>query len=1065
MADTQAPRRPLSLRVAQWFGRLVVAAAAVVALVWSVAAGAHLLYSRGVSSVVAGQAVAPWFGGTYKPDPITAASEGSPKSSLTVHISIREQKTDQPDVSAFALTVEISGSSDQPVLAAIRRGDGSDWESAGGVGGWVLFTSDSYGPRFQAPTVRMAGSTMTAVINGWITVENRRLDQIRIEAPSSCLAVGQRTVTLTLSRFRIVGVHTVGGGEDCTAGFWPSQGESSVRYDGTQPAVVSLEPAASPSSLDRPSRSLLTPASPAVADILTMLRYAALTALPLVIVWWRVRRSGRFPVARAVSTAVGALLVFHIVETAGQALITVSSSFVDAYRIGEVLLMVALGLVWRRAVLDAGRAPGQPRGAGRAVIIFPLLIAAMVALALTGPADLPHPYPEYGWSEWARGWPGLITAGGVFALLMGLLAVVLRRRLHDPGSSPRVWFAVGAGVGALAFVLTEYIGFSWSPVLEIGMDQSNWDMLLIPDWLSWTQSLAGAATLAGVLLVLAAVPASFLLVGRRVGVWSENRRICVALGSIAAAVALLNWTSWSYSRFINHFREGWLTDLPGQDAWIGSAPGLATTVAAYGLVAATAGAVVVALLGGSARACAHAAVGAPLATILLSMESLAGDGIAGTSLAVIPPLVAGAAVWLTIGRLSRAVLVSDPVGRSTNAARALRHLRGFGWLIALVLSVPIAYYNHSGPSIHWYAFPALVGSIDSCIVLFAVGVLVVVARGLGSTNVGESSARGSYPALRATATMLAIVGLLTPTATAVGLPVAFVVGWVMIEHWLLPRRIVPAMPTVPIGDDTRREAIAATIDQVRTAAASRATAALDRRLRKDLGADGISPADRSARVDQIVALSVERRRAGTGLNQAFSTYSGETPWARATFFAIVGLLAGLPWMLVDIGSLFTGDGMFGFLHAAAGLLVLLRFAIAGLVLGLAYPMIRGRTGLAKGLSLFAALAIAGLCITLLPDPRAAGALPAALLQLAQWLSCGLVLGIAGDLRQLRMAGLGWRGLADVHNLAALTAAFSSFVLAIVAAGASAIGTGAAGVMLEHLLPPPAATAPAAPQGK
>jgi hypothetical protein len=118
-------------------------------------------------------------------------------------------------------------------------------------------------------------------------------------------------------------------------------------------------------------------------------------------------------------------------------------------------------------------------------------------------------------------------------------------------------------------------------------------------------------------------------------------------------------------------------------------------------------------------------------------------------------------------------------------------------------------------------------------------------------------------------------------------------------------------------------------------------------------------------------------------------------------------------------------------------------------------------GLAKGLALFVALAIPGLCVTLLLHPHAPGVLPAALPQLAQWLSFGLVLGFAGDLRQLRTAGLGWRGLADVHNLTALTASLSTVTLALATAAAAALGTGAASVMVGRLLPPvpPAASAP------
>jgi hypothetical protein len=117
-------------------------------------------------------------------------------------------------------------------------------------------------------------------------------------------------------------------------------------------------------------------------------------------------------------------------------------------------------------------------------------------------------------------------------------------------------------------------------------------------------------------------------------------------------------------------------------------------------------------------------------------------------------------------------------------------------------------------------------------------------------------------------------------------------------------------------------------------------------------------------------------------------------------------------------------------------------------------MVRGRTGLAKGLTLFVTLAIPGLCVTLLPNPHAPGVVSAALLQLTQWLSFGLILGFASDLRQLRMAGLGWRSLSDVHNLTALTASLSSVVLAVATAAAAAVGTGAAGIMIDRLLPPP-----------
>lgn len=130
------------------------------------------------------------------------------------------------------------------------------------------------------------------------------------------------------------------------------------------------------------------------------------------------------------------------------------------------------------------------------------------------------------------------------------------------------------------------------------------------------------------------------------------------------------------------------------------------------------------------------------------------------------------------------------------------------------------------------------------------------------------------------------------------------------------------------------------------------------------------------------------------------------------------------------------------------------------MLGLAYPLVRGRTGLGKGLAVFVSTAVPSVCATLLPDPAAPGVIAASLLQAAQWLSFGLIVGLAGDLRQLRLAGLGWRGLADVHNLTAITASLSSTALALVTAAATALGTSAAAIALDTLVPkssPPAVT--------
>jgi hypothetical protein len=430
-------------------------------------------------------------------------------------------------------------------------------------------------------------------------------------------------------------------------------------------------------------------------------------------------------------------------------------------------------------------------------------------------------------------------------------------------------------------------------------------------------------------------------------------------------------------------------------------------------------------------------------------------GPLGPVLAAAVPVLAGAVVWKTLGRIGVEVLAALPAEQPLRPP-GWSAFFGVGGLIAVLLSVPWSVHATSGWPVDWTDFGTLMLGIDACLPLFALALLVVVARLLGSPDADSGYSRGDHRSLRALGVAAAVAGLLTPTATAAGLPVSFLVGWLLLDVWLLPRAALPG-GRVAVGDGPRQAAGRAVTDQAIAAAELRATAALERGLRKDLAAEGLSVAEREARLVKIRTLAPRIHP----VSDAFATFAGETPWHRARAFGLIGLLAGLPWLLLDVGALFRDtDGAFRVVDAAAGALLLARFAVAGFVAGLTFPMIRGRTGLTKGLALFGALVVPALCATLLPDPAAGGVASAALLQTAQWLTFGLVIGLAADLRQLRASGLGWRSLSDVHNLTALTASFSSVVLAAVAATVTAIGTGAAGVVVERLVPPPAAATPA-----
>ena len=396
----------------------------------------------------------------------------------------------------------------------------------------------------------------------------------------------------------------------------------------------------------------------------------------------------------------------------------------------------------------------------------------------------------------------------------------------------------------------------------------------------------------------------------------------------------------------------------------------------------------------------------------------------------------------------------------------LRPWHGLKYLVAIALSVPIVVDNSAGsPPVSWYDFQSFMSSIDNCLRLIFVVLLALLARHLGAAD-GPTNALGNLGQIRSLAIVLAVLGLLTPTVSVGGIPIAFLVGWLLIEVWLLPKAL--ASPDRPlIGLVQTAAAQAAVMDLLRRTLTGRVRATLERDLTKKLvdGAEGTQ--------DEAIARTVTLGLDRNFRSRALSTYGGRTPWQRGREFATAGLVIGLPWTVLDVAAALrtvTGGGPFRLLDAAATALVLLRFGLAGLTLGVAYPLVRGATGLAKGFVLFVTLAAPGLCITVLPDPHADGAWLAAFVQAAQWLSFGIVLGLFGDWQMLRQAGLGWRHLRELHRLTAVTAGVSTALVATLTAGTTAIGTGAANLFVERVLtpppspaaPPPSPTAPATP---
>ncbi|MET7284161.1 hypothetical protein ABZS29_38365 [Kribbella sp. NPDC005582] len=453
------------------------------------------------------------------------------------------------------------------------------------------------------------------------------------------------------------------------------------------------------------------------------------------------------------------------------------------------------------------------------------------------------------------------------------------------------------------------------------------------------------------------------------------------------------------------------------------------------------------------------------AVLLLLGPSTWQGGLIGRPLAVVVPVAASALVWLTIDRLVRHVINADPPAIWDRMRPALRRWRGLRYLGAALLSVPLVVYGtESSSPIQWFYFLQFASSIDQTLRLIVLGVLILLLRRLGRASSGKA-ALGSLALLRTAALLVALVGLLTPTVTVGGLPLAFLVGWLLLETWLLPRRAATAArPEVgQLAQANSKDAINIAVSEV---AADRITAIAEASLRKSIADkpsnDSGTPLDRDPRVTELTRLAVRPQRPTLAqLRAALSSYGGLSPWHRGRQFAVLGLVIGLPWTVLDLPAVFstlTAGGPFRLVDAAAGLLVIFRFAIAGLVMGVAYPMVRGTTGLGKGLSMSVTMSAPALCVALLPDPKADHAIQAALLQLTQWLLFGLILGLVADLMALRRGAFGLRQLRELHRMNAITASASTLLIAALTATATAVGSGAAGAFVDRVLAP----APAAP---
>ncbi|UKD51062.1 hypothetical protein L3Q65_24345 [Amycolatopsis sp. FU40] len=838
------------------------------------------------------------------------------------------------------------------------------------------------------------------------------------------------------------------------------------------------------------------------AGLLNAIRYTLLSSAPLVIAWFRLRRPRRTrtragsPASSAqpslrqrsavdtlgsrTAAIVRALLVLHVVVGVGL-IVSLASSYLteklfslpDAAldsvmaRPGAVVpaaTVIASAFVWRRFTLRSVTV-STDRRSSIAKDVGWIVVASAAVLVPTGlmwPGASTQATTGTGRSFWATWLAVLLVV--IWMLQVAALVGFLVAKLA--GATPKTQ-------GRIAWIAALLTGAGFLVLIGQATLWSPWDDPDAPRTLAaWLSTEPGVLAMVFVGLGFLALLVAFLALVRRPNprIGGTGRPLWWSVLAIVVewfvAAALLMLMAGLLDLVV---RNGWLwwAAEPGWSEWYSGRSGhlvalyLAMLVAAFGIN----------ILGRALRLRPRdrltMVAGVTLTALLLLIEPVtARQGFLGTAVGAAVPLTAAVFVWLTLDRVARHALEAAPPSVWLGRWPFLRRWRGVRVVVALLLSVPLVVYGGAGvPPMTWYDFGTFASSVDGALPLFVFGFLLLLMRHLGSAT-GDGAIRGTPRLIRAVAVLLTVVGILSPSATTPGLPVAFFIGWALVEVWLLPRPADDA-ERAAAGDAVDASGTAAVRAVVRDAATARTEAALEKELRQKLAEDAPDEDTQNRRLERITELALgEHRLSPERRRLAFSSYGGGTAWRNARQFAGLGFVIGLPWTVLDVAaaiSTLTGDGPYRLVDTAAGILVILRFAIAGLIVGGAYPLVRGTTGLAKGFSLFIAMSGPALCLTLLPDPRAHDALASATLQLAQWLSFGLILGLMADWQVLRCHGYGLRHLRELHRMNALTASASTLLLAVLTAAATALGSGAAGALVERVLtPPPAATAPSSP---
>ena len=1021
----------------------------------------------------------------------------SGKVSRTLLLKVNENES-----GAFQATATITTVTADPLVAMVQRGDGQDANAfANAVVGYVTAGGNSF--TWSAPTVTIGSAGGTAVISttGLPSGGPPMPGTVQLDVGAYLLPT---TIQVTTQRRIISGVSQSSGGgrvnsetaHSLTTDSFSGSLQISLRPDSTQPFANPPGPAGS----HRVARAVSTAWGLLSGFAGLLFAAGAWIAMLLASRMGAFGAVGRGPAWRRMERILGAVVVAHLVISACSQLTNTDESLTSSLLIGSslpdrlframmsaslwrpngypaveggVILLIAFSVM--TAAWDPRERKPSPSRRRYVSALIALVIgtaAAVASYAVLAYANVPVDYLPDGSGHLVANRPPLaveIPAVTVCALLVVYLAVAwicsaLPAGPATAGGSPRgravrfPRFRVAAGGPALV-AAAALIGLGLAAALAYVRVPLSVDAPALWD--------AGTLAAVGLVLFLLFLGLALLGVAARpgplVGPGPRPRlaRVPVVLGVTAVAMAVARAIALGVT-------SGYTTQLALEEGFDGDTVQFSGTTV---LIACVALAAAFALAAGAAsrpwRAGGFLNLRywlVPLIVVLAVAASLTNDG--GYVPVVLRwgvVIVAGAFLGMAVVRLTMSAAGSlRPAGNRTP------HLVAAA-LITAVVAVPWGELGSNDVQVGWWDFLTYANRVDGVLPLVLVVAGVTALRRLGLIPSRDETTLSSCRKLGIAAWVVVLSGSYAfggsaDLATAAALAAAALAAWL-----LMPSRQVRRASVVL--SQTEQEAAAAVRRAVETGVARRTLPGLAKTMREEVaaGTTDFTKAqekvtaleERAASVNTVVLAGPRQGLRVADDELAFGAFISPQAWKRAQWGAGYAVIAGAPWVLLGLAGAsvpLSGEGYPELALTSAVAPLVLRWAGYGLLFGYFFPLLRGRTGLSKSISFFAAAATPSIIDTLTSPGQQWHS--AALLGV-QLLIFALTMGLLADLAVLRKNGFTSSRLVDLHSLWTVSAWTSSVAVAIGTGIATIILAGLQPFVIGVVAPSPATTPPAA----